>query len=280
MHPKLSSQAFPSRVEGSNLRSKSPTLPGALIVGHHVVEEPNLGVRKTMEDFTIVEEDLLKDGRFSVYIVLDGHGGDEVVKLVKVQYPEIVKKVFPKHKGESNMKSAISESLKILDEKILKSELRDCGTTFCGLFIDRVSKACVAVNIGDSRLLRGLPATFITSEHKVSNETEVKRIKKMGGEIFNGRVAGTLLVTRSLGDIEMRPYGLSSEPELISFNAKPGIYAIASDGIWDNIDTKTFDEIATKFAGKSLDKLSNALVTTAIDKGSMDNISLILIVMK
>ena len=42
---------------------------------------PNLGIRRQMEDYVIAEDDLLGDGRFSLYAVLDGHGGQEVAKF-------------------------------------------------------------------------------------------------------------------------------------------------------------------------------------------------------
>jgi len=43
-----------------------------------VYEDPNLGVRTQMEDFTICLPDLLGDKNYSFYCILDGHGGKEV----------------------------------------------------------------------------------------------------------------------------------------------------------------------------------------------------------
>ena len=45
-------------------------------------------------------------------------------------------------------------------------------------------------------------------------------MKKEGGHIMNGRVGGNLLITRSLGDFDMKKYGVSSDPEMYSFDLK------------------------------------------------------------
>lgn len=254
--------------------------PKGISITFHSITEPNLGVRKTMEDFVITDDDIIKDGRFAAFIVLDGHGGADVVKLVKNSYPRVLRETFQKYKDSSDLKEMVKKSLITIEGMIKMSGGRDCGTTFCGLFIDKQTKICLAANIGDSRMLRTNPGTFITSEHKVSNEAEAKRILSSGGTIFKGRVGGTLMITRSLGDIELKPYGVSSEPELILFPAQPAMYAIASDGIWDKIEAPQFDRLAISHTRKPLSELGTAVVNAAIKAGSNDNISLILVVIE
>ena len=41
-------------------------------------------------------------------------------------------------------------------------------------------------------------------DHKPDDEEERERIKKAGGEIFDGRVNGNLNLSRSLGDLEYK----------------------------------------------------------------------------
>ena len=75
-----------------------PNPKGQVKLTHAVKEEPNLGVRKQMEDYTIVKPDLLGDGKFSFFAVLDGHGGYEVAKCAKEHMPVILKNELKNYK--------------------------------------------------------------------------------------------------------------------------------------------------------------------------------------
>lgn len=53
--------------------------------------------------------------------------------------------------------------------------------------------------------------------------------------MYNNRVAGTLAVTRALGDLNLKKEGLSNEPYVSSFeiSAKTRYLIMATDGLWD-----------------------------------------------
>ena len=58
----------------------------------------------------------------------------------------------------------------------------------------------------------------------------------MGGTIINERLGGNLLVTRALGDFDMKKFGLIGEPDIKEYTISTNLFiAIASDGIWDTI---------------------------------------------
>ena len=67
---------------------------------------------------------------------------------------------------------------------------------------------------------------------------EVKRIKDSGGVVFRERVFGTLLLTRSFGDKEMKKYCVLSTPDIFIKNVeKEDLFVvIASDGVWDVVE--------------------------------------------
>lgn len=249
--------------------------PQSLQIGFFGVEEPNLGVRKSMEDFLVLEEDVLGDGRFAIFVVMDGHGGSEVVKLVKSRFGDFYRSAL---RTQGSMKGAVKNAIASTANLIVSSGTKGSGTTFCGLFVDRQTKTCLAANIGDSRMIGGRKPAFITPEHKASNEAEARRIRQAGGTIINGRVGGTLMVTRSLGDVELASSGVIAEPEIFEFPAEKGLIAIASDGLWDQTTPQLFDQTVKKFVGRPLSELGSMLVDQAIANGSMDNISLILVV--
>lgn len=61
-------------------------------------------------------------------------------------------------------------------------------------------------NSGDSRcvLARGSKAIEMSQDHKPDNDGERKRIEAAGGFVEDGRVRGTLSLSRALGDIEYK----------------------------------------------------------------------------
>jgi len=90
----------------------------------------------------------------------------------------------------------------------------------------------------------------LSIDHKPSRPAEKERILKKGGKIEkiqkNGEFVGPLRVwadeegpgiamSRTLGDLEGKKIGLTSEPEIDHYDLKPGdkFIVIASDGVWD-----------------------------------------------
>eukprot|EP00904_Undaria_pinnatifida_P003865 jgi/Undpi1/1347/HiC_scaffold_11.g04739.m1 len=91
-------------------------------------------------------------------------------------------------------------------------------------------------------------------QHSTNNAKEVKRVLSMGGTIVNGRVAGCLMPTRTIGDLDCkRALGaiVSPHPELTlaAIYAPPDegdehdepFLVLASDGLWDVLSN---DEVA------------------------------------
>ena len=76
---------------------------------------------------------------------------------------------------------------------------------------------------------------LITKDHKCCDANEVKRIRDSGGIVFRERVFGTLMLTRSFGDKEMKKYGVLSTPDIFMKNidTEDIFVVIASDGVWD-----------------------------------------------
>lgn len=57
-------------------------------------------------------------------------------------------------------------------------------------------------------------AVRVSIDHKATNESEIKRIKEMGGIIIRGRVSGALAVTRALGDLDLKTEGVLNVPDV------------------------------------------------------------------
>ena len=117
------------------------------------------------------------------------------------------------------------------------------GCTACVALI--AGNQIICANSGDSRcvLARGATAVNMSEDHKPDNEGERKRIEAAGGFVEDGRVRGTLSLSRALGDMEYklnRKIGVEAQmitcvPEIRKEEKHPDdeFLIIACDGIWD-----------------------------------------------
>lgn len=78
------------------------------------------------------------------------------------------------------------------------------GCTSCVAII--ADGKIICANSGDSRcvLARGTKAVEMSEDHKPDNDGEKKRIEAAGGFVEDGRVRGTLSLSRALGDMEYK----------------------------------------------------------------------------
>jgi len=104
----------------------------------------------------------------------------------------------------------------------------------------------VVANAGDSRcvLSRSGQAVALTQDHKPMDREEYDRIIKAGGFVADGRVNGSLNLSRALGDLEYKQSKdlppeaqmVTAFPEIRSEKLQPGadeFLILACDGIWD-----------------------------------------------
>lgn len=103
----------------------------------------------------------------------------------------------------------------------------------------------VVANAGDSRCVcsRGGQAVAMTNDHKPTDTEEFNRITKAGGFISDGRVNGSLNLSRALGDMEYKQTKglppaeqmITAMPEVRTLDLQEGdeFLVLACDGIWD-----------------------------------------------
>ena len=111
---------------------------------------------------------------------------------------------------------------------------------------------------------KGYKFLSISELHKTTNEKEVERVKKMGGMIFQNRLAGNLLVTRALGDFGMQEYGLISQPYICRLKLlQNSVLVLASDGIWDVVTNDILKELFSKQKNFSVSNFAKDIVEYA-----------------
>ncbi len=273
-------------MDTSDVRIKSfSQIPITNLFSYCVLEEPNLSSRKTMEDFTISEQALTDDNRWSLFCVLDGHGGAQVASYTKAKYPKILKQILSDDSNNATVEEKISQSIDCLNAQLFERDAYENGSTFCGVLLDQARRVYYTINIGDSRVLKvssettdkhGLKVEPLTEDHKVTNEREYKRIRQVH-KLINKRVGGHLSVTRALGDFGYLRYGLNAEPDIFKYDLTSERHLIiATDGVWDVIDATGLQEIVGKIKGHEPISIAKSIVDRAVMK-SEDNISLIVV---
>ncbi|KAK9863223.1 hypothetical protein WJX84_003873, partial [Apatococcus fuscideae] len=118
----------------------------------------------------------------------------------------------------------------------------------------------LVANAGDSRCVmsRGGTAVAMTHDHKPTDTEEHDRIIKAGGFITEGRVNGSLNLSRALGDMDYKqrrdisPHEqmVTAFPEVRSLELEAGdeFLLLACDGIWDVMTNQE----AVDFVGQRL----------------------------
>jgi serine/threonine protein phosphatase PrpC len=259
-------------------------------ISYYFVEYQNKQFRDTMEDFHDYKNLSFDNFKCHYFSIFDGHNGVEVALYLKDNFHKVLLNElklisFTNDYKLNNSKiiSAIKNSFETIDKNIINNKKikDDIGSTGTVIFIyldpiDNSKRMMVCANVGDSKgfLVTNENIKQITKDHKCDDTSEVERIKKFGGMVFQGRVFGSLMVTRSFGDKEMKLNGVVSIPFcfscLISDNDK---YIIAgSDGVWDafqninDIYELSKEEMPSEIFVKKIVQLS-------IDRGTTDNIS-------
>lgn len=236
-----------------------------------------------MEDFYNVIPKLGGDASKSYFAIFDGHSGDKASIFCKDHHPSILCKCLlaTRNHIEKSLAYSFEQTDKELNALLLPSDQVGTTATVVILTSDDSKRVMYCANVGDSKcfVLKGNgSAVQVTRDHICGDKKEVERIKKAGGMVFNNRVFGSLMITRSIGDKEMKTCGVIATPSVKKVEIKEeedDYVIIASDGLWDAVKD---DEVGV-FAGEDMpaEALSKRLVKMAKEGGSMDNISCIVI---
>ncbi|CAA7056608.1 unnamed protein product [Microthlaspi erraticum] len=167
------------------------------------------------------------------------------------------------------------------------------------------SSHIIVSNCGDSRavLLRGKDSMPLSVDHKPDREDEYARIEKAGGKVIQrlgARVSGVLPISRSIGDEYLEPYVIPDPEVTFMPRAREDeCLILASDGLWDVMSNQDACEFARKRIlwwhkkngalplaerGVGEDHACQAaadyLSKLALQKGSKDNVSIIVVDLK
>jgi protein phosphatase PTC1 len=243
-------------------------------------EEQNSRFRDHMEDFSVCIDSFMEDKNKGLFTLYDGHGGSEAVLYVKEKMPEILTRII--NSSNESIEQILINSFHKVDEELKMMGMEHVGCTATVAFITRekdnsgtLRRVLYTANVGDSRsvLITQYGAKRMSYDHKATDLQEMKRVNSSGGIIFGGRVCGQLILSRALGDISLKNYGVISTPFVNKtyLTEKDKYLILASDGIWDVIT----DDDAYKYSNSisNAEEYTNLIVKNALLRGSQDNIS-------
>ena len=149
-------------------------------------------------------------------------------------------------------------------------------------------------NVGDSRVIVGKGGTAypMTTDHKPSVDGERVRIEAAGGHVANERVDGRLAVSRAYGDSEYKKTATTTElthkviavPDVTHVEvSKDDIVFLSCDGVFErnfsNQEVISFVH-ARMQETDDLAEVCNMVCDEALDRGSKDNVSAMIVSFK
>lgn len=228
------------------------------------------GKRKYMEDYVV----LVDESDYILSCVFDGHGGKRCAEYLAHNVKKIFAEQFNRFK--KRVPYALRQTVNKMQNYILKKQFSS-GSTANIVVIDKNKSMLHVLNVGDSRAIYKTKHNRkqVTTDHTPTLEKEFNDITRRGGRVTNGRVQGTLNLSRAFGNFFISEY-ISSVPDLYTKNIENLEYVVqASDGLFEAF---TNSEVCQKIEKKGdPKKIVSDLVNGAIANGSTDNISLILI---
>jgi serine/threonine protein phosphatase PrpC len=222
----------------------------------------------------------------NLFGVYDGHGGSWVSKYLEANIPNYYmnKKFVPPFDDDFHRKVFM-----LIQSELLKNKLGYSSGSTCLLNIMYKYNNSIfmnVINLGDSRMVivnsKGISQS-ITKDHKPDDSVEKSRLTKMGGEIYKDSEGvyriGDLSLSRAFGDGDNAPY-ISQKPDIFVKKITPETKYIvmACDGLWDIIDSEDLGSVINKILKKkNQDNIAVGLANWALDNGSTDNVSVIVI---
>ena len=220
--------------------------------------------------------------------IWDGHGGYDAAEFCANHFHKFFMHQMGKQESKKeasrddlDLEVVLTDTLLDLDSSFSKhcSFKKTCPGTTATVVLIRGGYELVIGHIGDSVALmcRDGQAKKLTKDHHPSDPEEKARIEAAGGEIHSDntdtlRVQGRLNMTRSIGDIDLKDFGLTATPDISRRSLKHGkdsFIALLSDGICSAL---TESEIVSIALGcESPQAAANRIVDQAIYGGCEDN---------
>ena len=252
------------------------------------------GIQKINQDNFFIKKDFLNEPEQFFIGICDGHGiqGHLISEYVSNNLANFLNDI-----NDESIKKAYLQIHDKLQHEKNKIDSSLSGTTCTSIIISQNKVICA--NVGDSRAIlaryeNGIYNSIsLSRDHKPTETDEMKRILLEGGRIKqfydpkikeyigperiwlkNSEIPG-LAMSRSIGDTIAHNVGVISEPEIkkINFTGTEKFIVIASDGIWEYIDSDECINIIKDYYENNMDAVGglNALVKEAFKRWKIED---------
>jgi protein phosphatase len=228
------------------------------------------GVRPKNDDRAAVNSKLVSQGSYTkttekscLVVVCDGVGGEAYGN----EAAEMVTDIFSRFSGTPLTAAIINEYIAKANEAVLATQKTDfnhskMATTIAGIYIN--GDDFIAFNVGDSRIYRYRKyIAQISKDHSLRQEQiDIGLIPKPGQES---------VLTHYLG-------GKQAVPEIVEGTGRVfhnDIYILCTDGVWGVLEDDDFENILCQ--NSQTEEMCQALINLALQKGSEDNLSVIIV---
>ncbi|XP_074349991.1 uncharacterized protein LOC141689547 isoform X2 [Apium graveolens] len=137
----------------------------------------------------------------------------------------------------------------------------------------------------------------LTRDHHPDRDDERSRVESAGGYVLEwagvSRVNGELAVSRALGDVSFKSYGVISVPEVTGWrplHVNDSYLVAASDGVFEKLSPQEVCDLLwelhnhgsmrSEVSSSCSYSLADCIVSTAFEKGSTDNMAAIVVPFK
>ena len=214
--------------------------------------------------------------------VFDGHAGGKCSKAICTTIPY----QFSRDEAYTQkVPVALARAIQRTNEQFLevagRMRLNDGST---GVSVVLRGTTMTIANVGDSRacLISARQGITLTEDHKPSSPAEQRRIASFGGTVtYNtgiARVAGVLAVSRAFGNYGIRNL-IRADPDITQRELTPDddFLVLASDGLWDVFRANEVAEVCYTLQKQGVSRIADQLVQLALTRGSMDNITAVVV---
>eukprot|EP00210_Caulerpa_lentillifera_P009064 g8649.t1 len=228
----------------------------------------------------------------SLFCIFDGHRGPEAAIYTQQNLTPILSE---KLGSETMISGALQGTFLELErgfEATDKAQIAEPrGTRFPGctaLLALFLQDQLFIANAGDCRavLCRNSAALQLTRDHNANDIQERHRVEQTEVEVAwrcgSWRIGETgIQVTRSLGDVDLKPEVVVAEPEVSVWSLSPAdeFLVLATDGLWDVLTNEEVVRLVQDTV-KEPDLCSKRLAMEALTRGSQDNITVIVVFLK
>ncbi|KAK4273099.1 hypothetical protein QN277_021562 [Acacia crassicarpa] len=267
----------------------------------------------------ILSRDELHFGRFENKLLanFDDSFHLEILKEALLRAIHDIDAKFSEEASRSNLDSgSTATTVLIADDKILVANIGDSKAFLCSekfqspmeakallLKLYRQNEGHSSVShvwdrekykLASSYGFTHFAATELTSDHHPDREDERIRVETAGGQVTDWggvpRINGLLAITRAIGDVSFKSYGVISVPEVTDWQpvtANDSYLVVASDGVFEKMSSQdvcdmlweahSYGNPRSEFSRSCSYSLADCIVKTALKKGSMDNVAAVVV---